>query len=180
MIFPPWLVLPLGYLGLLEPPMNKLTLYTGGGDGGGTNLKSLTVRHRQIIALHLQGIAGTRIGEALNCSVGTVYHTINDPLARKVIDHYISGVENDLEALLPLAVDAVRSGLESTSDDTKLKAVDKFSKLSGRDEKETAPTMNVSIMGDARVRFVTELQELAKNPISSPAPKEVEGEIVAG
>lgn len=160
--------------------MNKLTLYTGGGDGDGKGLKALTVKHRQIIALHLQGIAGTRIGEALNCSVGMVYHTINDPLAKKVIDHFISGVENDLEALLPLAVGAVRDGLNSGNNDTKLKAVDKFTKLSGRDEKEVATGMNISIMGDARVRFVTELQELKKNSTPSPAPKEVEGEIVAG
>jgi hypothetical protein len=160
--------------------MNNLTLYTGGGDGGGKGLKALSVKHRQIISLHLQGIAGTRIGKALNCSVGMVYHTINDPLAKKVIDHFISGVENDLEALLPLAVDAVRTGLESGSNDIALKAVDKFAKLSGRDEKEAPTGMNISIMGDARIRFVSELKELAGKPISSPAPKEVEGEIVAG
>ena len=160
--------------------MNNLTLYTGGGDGSGKGLKALTVKHRQIIALHLQGIAGTRIGEALNCSAGMVYHTINDPLAKKVIDHFISGVENDLEALLPLAVDAVRSGLESASDDTKLKAVDKFTKLSGRDEKEAATGMNISIMGDARIRFVSELKELTERSPAPPAPKVVEGEIIAG
>ena len=121
-----------------------------------------------------------RIGEALNCSVGMVYHTINDPLAKKVIDHFITGVENDLEALLPLAVDAVRSGLNSGSDDTKLKAVDKFTKLSGRDEKEAATEMNVSIIVDARERFVAELKELTGRASPPPAPKEIEGEIIAG
>ncbi len=159
--------------------MNKLTLLTGGGEGK-AGLKALTVKHRQIIALHLQGISGTRIGEALNCSAGMVYSTINDPLAKKVIDHFITGVENDLEALLPLAVDAVRTGLECGNPDVKLRAVDKFTKLSGRDEKEEKVGMNISIMGDARIRFVSELKELAEKPISSPTPKEVEGEIVAG
>jgi hypothetical protein len=162
--------------------MNNLTLYTGGGDGDGKGLKALSVKHRQIISLHLQGVAGTRIGKALNCSVGMVYHTINDPLAKKVIDHFISGVENDLEALLPLAVGAVRDGLNSGSTDTKLRAVDKFAKLSGRDEKEEKSGMNITIMGDARVRFVAELKELTEKsvPTSPPAPKVIEGEIVAG
>jgi hypothetical protein len=160
--------------------MNNLTLYTGGGDGGGKGLKALTVKHRQIISLHLQGIAGTRIGKALNCSVGMVYHTINDPLAKKVIDHFISGVENDLEALLPLAVGAVRDGLNSGSTDTKLRAVDKFAKLSGRDEKEAAVGMTGAIMVDARIRFVAELQEMTAKVTPPPAPKVVEGEIIAG
>lgn len=162
--------------------MNNLTLYTGGGSEAGKGLKALTVKHRQIIALHLQGIAGTKIGETLHCTAGMVYHTINDPLAKKVIDHFITGVENDLEALLPLAVDAVRSGLRSGSDDTKLKAVDKFTKLSGRDEKEEKSGMNITIMGDARVRFVSELKELTAkaSPPSPPTPKVIEGEIVAG
>lgn len=162
--------------------MNNLTLYTGGGDGGGKGLRSLSIKHRQIIALHLQGISGTKIGETLHCTAGMVYHTINDPLAKKVIDHYISGVENDLEALLPLAVDAVRSGLEHGNPDVKLRAVDKFTKLSGRDEKEEKSEMNITIMGDARVRFVAELKELTERttPSPPPAPKVVEGEIVAG
>ena len=155
--------------------MNNLTLLTGGGEGK-AGLKSLTVKHRQIIALHLQGISGKRIGEALHCTAGMVYHTINDPLAKKVIDHYISGVENDLEALFPLAVDAVRDGLTHSNADTKLRAVDKFTKLSGRDEKEAETKMNLSIVIDARERFVAELKTLS----TPPAPKEIEGEIVAG
>ncbi len=156
--------------------MNKLTLLTGGGEPNSSGLKALTVKHRQIIAMHLQGISGVRIGEALHCTAGMVYHTINDPLAKKVIDHYISGVENDLEALFPLAVDAVRSGLNSGNPDVKLRAVDKFTKLSGRDEKEAVAEMNVSIVIDARERFVAELKALS----TPPTPKEVEGEIIAG
>ncbi len=159
--------------------MNNLTLYTGGEEKK-EGLKELKVKHRQIITLHLQGIAGTRIAETLHCSVGMVYNTISDPLAKKLIDHYISGVENDLEALLPLAVGAVRDGLNSGNMDTKLKSVDKFTKLSGRDEKEVAPGMNISIMGDARIRFVAELKEITNRASKPPAPIEVEGEVVAG
>lgn len=128
-------------------------------------LKKLNGRHQRIIALHLTGkFSGVRIGEMLECSAFTVHRTLNDPIAQKIINDFHSSIEMDLKAMLPLAIEAVRDGLEHEDPDVRLRAVGRLESMTGRaDEKEREGGINVNIsfIQNTREKFFKELSEAA-------------------
>lgn len=149
-------------------------------------LKKLNGRHQRIIALHLTGkFSGVRIAEMLECSAFTVHRTLNDPIAQKFINDFHSAVEMDLKAMLPLAIEAVRNGLEHDDPDVRLRAVGRLESMTGRaDEKEREGGINVNIsfIQNTRERFFREIQDAAgssfprlveNNPESEPEQVEV-------
>ena len=134
------------------------------------SLQRLSIRHRTIIALHLSGKTGPQIAEYVGCSVGSVYQILRDPSARKIIEHYLEGIEGDLAALLPKAVEAVRSGLDHPSPKIYLGAVDRFAKMTSRGVAPGGDTnVTVNLMQDTRERFIAELKELHDGVIESTA-----------
>lgn len=133
-------------------------------------LQRLTTRHRTIIALHLAGKSGIKIAEYIGCSSGSVNQILRDPSARKIIEHYLEGVEGDLAALLPKAVDAIREGLDHANPKIALGAVDRFAKMTSRGVAEGGDTnVTVNMMQDTRQRFLKELKELHEASIESTA-----------
>lgn len=101
--------------------------------GGKVPLKRLNVKHRNVIALHLRGLSARDISEITGLSEVTIYKTINDPLSQEIVRGYIEGLDAELEALAPLAVDAVRSGLDAKQEPrVRLLAADRFFKATGR------------------------------------------------
>ena len=124
-------------------------------------LQRLTTRHRTMIALHLASKDGAYIAKYIGCSVGTVYRVLNDPASRTVIDHYLQGVEGDLAALLPKAVSAIREGLEHGDTKIKLKAVDRFAKMTSRGgDSGNGVDVTVNLI-NTRDRFIAELKDLS-------------------
>lgn len=126
-------------------------------------LKKLNGRHQRIIALHLTGkFSGVKIAEMLNCSAFTIHRTLNDPMAQQIINDFHSSIEMDLKAMLPLAIDAVRDGLEHDDQDVRLRAVSKLESMLGRGtERDPTDAVNISIsfIQNVRERFVAELRE---------------------
>jgi hypothetical protein len=129
-------------------------------------LKRLSQRHKLIIGMHLNGIPHVKIAEHVGCSRETIGLVIKDPLAQEVVTYYYEGVEEELKALFPRVVGAVREALDNASIDTKLKGVDRFAKLTGMGgEASGEKAISVSVVLDARTRFVNEIKEEARKMI---------------
>ncbi len=124
-------------------------------------LKLLSQRHKLIIGMHLTGSKNIEIAEEIGCSVGAVCSILRDPLAQEVITHYYEGVEDELKALFPKAVDVVRDALDSDEViGTRLKGVDRFMRLSGIGEGgNDGNSVTVNVITDARTKFVQEIRE---------------------
>lgn len=132
---------------------------------GMQKLKKLNNKHKLMIAMHLEGIALGQVAQDLGVHYMTVWRVINDPLAREIIDNFRRGYEEDLKALFPLAIEVIRKGLKATDPKIALGAVDRYGKLSGVGESDGSqgPTVAITIINDARTKFVRELKALAKD-----------------
>lgn len=104
------------------------------GNLGASEKKLMRLRpiHRRIILLHLMGLSQLDIVSITGHSSGAISRILRDPLSRPYMDAHISMTNQELESLLGLAVDAVRTGLMSDSETTRLKASDHFFKATGR------------------------------------------------
>lgn len=101
-------------------------------ENGATKLKRLTGRHRSIIGLHLRCLSNADISLITGYSEAWISTLLSDPLSQVYIQEHIAGADKELEALAPLAVDAVRQGLQSASEGMRLKAADRFFRATGR------------------------------------------------
>ena len=140
-------------------------------------LKKLMPRHMEIIALHLKGEKATDIALKLGCTYATVWRIINDPQARTIIEEFYTAHRVDLMGLMPLAIDAVRKGLNSGDTKTGLLAVDRFVKMkeSVDDENRDITQVNITVVNDARQKLVGAIKKkapitLKENPDGSYSP----------
>ena len=126
-------------------------------------LKKLMPRHYEMIALHLKGRKLSEIAEAMHCTYATAWRVINDPESKTIIEEFYTAHKVDLMGLFPLAVDAVRKGLNSTDIKTGLLAVDRFTKLreSVNDENRDVTQVNITIVNDARLKLVGAIKKKA-------------------
>ena len=151
------------------PPSSPASLarrVVGRGLSTRPTLKKLSQRHKLIIGLHLSGKATKEIAKVIGCSQAIVTGVIRDPLAQEVIMFYYEGVEDELKALFPLVVGTVRDALTAGAMDTRLKGVDRFTKLSGLDNREGGEKgVTINIIQDARRKFVQEIREASKEVI---------------
>jgi hypothetical protein len=165
---------------------------------GQLKLKKLTFRHRKIIALHIQGFSGEQIAFYMNCTNLTVSKVLNDPLAQSYISAATKDRELELKALLGSAVNVVREGMTKEGLDigTKLKAVDRYSKLrsaldTGQEKisaediiaqmLERAKSINIqnNFNGNVTVQSVTSTPSLISTP-NQEAPHDAKPPQVAG
>lgn len=96
---------------------------------GFTPLKRLSYRHMCIIQRHLEGRSGKDIASEFGCTQITVSRVLWDPLAQEIIQRALEDANQEINALVPLAVDAVRTALDHESLSTRLRGVDKLAKL---------------------------------------------------
>ncbi|KKL99131.1 hypothetical protein LCGC14_1817440, partial [marine sediment metagenome] len=106
-------------------------------------LRKLRVVHRRMIALHLRGFSNRDIQVMTGHSEMSVGRVLRDPLSQVIIQQYMDGIELELDALMPDAVDALRRGLNSEEARVAIVAADKFFRATGRyarseDKTETA------------------------------------------
>lgn len=130
---------------------------------GMMKLKKLNNIHKLMIAMHLDGLALGDVAQKLEVHYMTVWRVINDPLAREIIDNFRRGYEEDLKALFPKAIKVVKEALESSDLKIALGGVDRYGKLAGIGDNEGSkgPAVAITIINDARTKFVRELRTIA-------------------
>ncbi len=124
--------------------------------------KQLNERHKNIVALHLSGVSGVKIAAHLNTSPATVYSVLQDPLAKELITFFRTALDEDLMALKGLTIDAIRDGLNSADKELKLKATDRWLKMTSKDEELGDGRVSGNVIGEIRARFIIELSQAAE------------------
>ena len=129
------------------------------GDGG--ELKTLSIKHKFILALYMTGkYSQVEIAKEAKMHYVTVHKVLRSKLGQEVLNAWKEMMELELDGLMPLAVDAIRVALKSEDKKTKLLAVDRFIRMTGVGEDTGKVTINV--VNDARVKFITDLKQLAE------------------
>lgn len=106
---------------------------------GARKLNRLSNRHLNMIAMHLSGMSGADISQAIGCTQSTVSRILNDPLAQEVILQTYRDRQQELDALTGSALEALRNALKHGSGSEKLAAIDKLVKLKQAIAPETNP-----------------------------------------
>jgi hypothetical protein len=101
------------------------------GANGAKLLKKLTGRHYSVINYHLAGEKASTIAKAMKITEVQVSIILNDPLARVVIEQRFVDMDMELRGLMPKAIDALRTGLESPDTNVQLSAADKYFRTQG-------------------------------------------------
>ena len=102
---------------------------------GAKPLKRLTPRHKAVVAMHLSGISAQEIAQTLECKISWVYNTLRDPLVKSILDRGMEIAEDELAALLPLSIEALRKTLMSGTESGRLRAAETVLKSQGKHEK---------------------------------------------
>ncbi len=103
---------------------------------GELKLKRLNGAHRRIISLHARCLSNRDISFVTGFSEIAISRIIRDPLSQGYLNELLSGVEEELKALMPLATDALRQGLTSDNVKTAMIAADKFFRATGHYQPE--------------------------------------------
>ena len=98
---------------------------------GELKLKRLNGAHRRIISLHARCLSNRDIAFVTGFSEIAISRIVRDPLSQRYLNELISGNEEELKALMPLATDALRQGLNSDNVKTAMIAADKFFRATG-------------------------------------------------
>ena len=130
----------------------------GGKDGG--ELKSLSIKHKFILALYMTGkYSQVEIAREADVHYVTVHKVLRCKLGQELLNAWKEMMELELDGLMPLAVDSIRSALKSADKKVRLLAVDRFIRMTGVGEDTGGVTVN--IVNDARVKFITDLRQMA-------------------
>ncbi len=130
---------------------------------GDLKLKELRPEHKQYVTAWLQGMKGVEIADHFNVSALTVYRVLSDPLIKPLIEEFDEGFKEEFKRLFPLATDAIRDGLNDSDLDIRLKATDRFVKMSrlieGTGEENTDG--RVKAVFAARTKFVQMIKDVS-------------------
>ena len=117
---------------------------------GAAKLKKLNLNHRRLIALVLQGYSNNDIALVLTLTVSRVSIIRNAPLVQEVLSRHLDDCDQQLSALLPAAVDAVKRGLDSGNPKDSLRAADLLFKTQGKFKEGGEDKQNVTAEDVAR------------------------------
>ena len=149
---------------------------------GALKLKELKPEHKQYVSCFINGMKGVEIAEQFNVAAITVYRVLADPLAQEMLGEFDTSFKDEFRAMFPLVADAIRDSLENGGMEMKLKAVDRFVKVSAflKDGSDSDEDSNKSeVVSAMRVRMVTMLKAAADAlPKNTPAIVEVEAVVV--
>ena len=124
-------------------------------------LKSLSIKHKFILGLYMTGkYSQVQIAREADVHYVTVHKVLRCKLGQELLGAWKEMMELELDGLMPLAVDSIRSGLKSADNKVRLLAVDRFMKMTGVGEDTGGVTVN--IVNDARVKFITDLKQIAE------------------
>lgn len=124
---------------------------------GELKLKRLKPLHRQMLHMHLGCYSNRDIAFHLDVDEITVSRVLRDPLSQEIINTYASGIDAELEALLPLGVDVIRKAVLSDSTKIALQGADKLFRALGKydhshaqEKRETAEDVIARALGIAQ------------------------------
>ena len=127
----------------------------------GGELKTLSIKHKFILALYMTGkYSQVEIAREADVHYVTVHKVLRCRLGQELLTAWKEMMELEIDGLMPLAVEAVRTSLKATDKKTKLLAVDRFIRMAGVGEDTKGITVN--IVNDARVKFITDLKQIAE------------------
>lgn len=111
------------------------TIHISGGSGGSGKkweLKKLSQKHKNIIALHAQAVSRDDISQAVGCTPEYVSMVVAQPLAREYLKQLNEYMDSRLQAMYGKSVDVIHKGLEGDATDTQLKAARLQLELTGK------------------------------------------------
>ena len=117
--------------------------------------KTLSMRQRRILALHMKGWGNEVIAKAMGVSPAAIQVTLRNPTTQAVLADFLSGSDAELRALAPLVVERMRTTLETPTDQrVGLQAVDLYNKTQHRykDAPEAARTAEDVIQEILKIR----------------------------
>ena len=131
------------------------------GVGEKGELKTLSIRHKFILGLYMTGkYSQVQIAKEAGVHYVTVHKVLRCKLGQELLGAWKEMMELELDGLMPLAVDGIRSALKSGDSKVRLLAVDRFIRMTGVGEDVGGVTINV--VNDARVKFITDLKQIAE------------------
>ena len=149
---------------------------------GALKLKELKPEHKQWVSAFINGMKGVEIAEQYDVAAITVYRVLADPLAKKLLGEFDEAFKNEFRSMFPLVANAIRDGLEAAGLDTRLKAVDRWTKVSGfidGKDIEGDESSKTAVVAATRLRMVTMLKSAAEAiPKNESAIIEVEAVVV--
>lgn len=149
---------------------------------GAKPIKKLNVRHRQLIALFLEGYSNNDVALILKMTPSRTSILRNDPLIAAVVNRHIEDADAQLAALFPKAVQKVSDGLDSPDPAVYLRASDQLFKTQAKfkEAATTGPQVTaedvarqvIKVKGEAEITIEkgTRLSVDASGPMVKDAP----------
>jgi len=130
---------------------------------GAKPLKNVTPRHLLIASKFMSGAGVNQIALAFHCRASTISRILHDPQIAGLIKIGREAYDEELKNLLPLAVEAIRGALCDPNVKTRLAAVDRFARMTGKGTEplgdEGGLTVNII---SVRQKFIGQLKEMAE------------------
>lgn len=108
--------------------------------------KHLSQKHKNIIALHAQGVSREEIGEFCKCTPEYVSMIVATPIAKEYLSDLERYLDSRMNALYSQSVETIHQGMMGNATDTQLKAarlqLEATNKL-GKDNKESQSAEDV-------------------------------------
>ena len=131
---------------------------------GVRNKKKLKPRDRHVISCYVMGMRLVDVAEQFDLSLAQVINILQDPLSQQYLESFDQAHRDELGAMLPLVNDAVRDALESPGIDTKLKGVDRWTKVQrvvNGDAGNVEASQKTEEIRAARFRFIDQIKSIA-------------------
>lgn len=143
---------------------------------GQIKLKRLSAQHKNVIALHVRCLSNRDIAFITGLTDHHVGMILRDPLSQEIIGSYLGGIDQELSSLAPLAVDAVRAGLEAGDVKIRLHAADRFFKATGKYAKaEAGHETAEDVLARALARVASENASALREIVRVPPVRVIEG-----
>lgn len=147
---------------------------------GGKNLKTIQPRHQKVISLYISGYKKMDIAELAGYSYDQITNILGSPIVQSYLAAEFDRNTDDLKALMPLAVDAMRKTLMFDHGKIRLTAADMVLKTQGaykddpkaRETAEDVIARALDIMKDqsGAIRDLTRSQDPSSVPPAEIAP----------
>ena len=141
-------------------------------------LKKLTVKHRRIVALYLGGHTNAEIAATLEIHPGTVYAVLSNPTTKGILEDAYKDHLQDLRALVPNSIGAIRGAMDDPDPRIQLAGVDRLYKgldvMRPQDEREGTAEDVVRRIIHIRSEGKTEVmiaEETKKIPTGAMTPR---------
>jgi hypothetical protein len=105
-------------------------------------IKRIKMKHRRVVALHVEGLSYAEIAHVTGLAPVTIGAIIRNPTIKSVLTRIYAEYDELIKGLKPLVYEALRDTLRNGSRESKLKAIDRWGKITGefKDEVDAGQT----------------------------------------